>query len=278
MSAAHPLKNCFVLGRKAVRLETFDENKRLLGRASGFLVNESDGLFLYTCWHVVTGVDFLKPAPMSRPKRRHSLKVYCQDVQQRQPGVRVIGGGRSVEVTLYDELVRPRWLQEMYAREQPDLQSIGIPVPQSYDVVRIPLELDALLRNAVTFQKEDIFTNFAHAGTDAVILGYPHGYSAMNVASPEPVFLKRSIASNRTPNVGVTLLDGGAAPGMSGGPVLVNHLDRWWLLGMYTGVIFPDHQHGPEGPENDRSAALGLMVHMHTGRVFMDVPKIFDED
>ena len=26
----------------------------------------------------------------------------------------------------------------------------------------------------------------------------------------------------------------------------MNYQDRWWLLGMYTGVIFPDHQHGPD--------------------------------
>jgi hypothetical protein len=84
----------------------------------------------------------------------------------------------------------------------------------------------------------DIFANLMGAGTDVAIVGYPYGYSAVDVTTPEPVFLKRSIASNRTASVGYALLDGGGTPGMSGAPIIVHQQDRWWLLGMYTGVIF----------------------------------------
>jgi hypothetical protein len=66
----HPLQNSIMIGMKAVRLETLDEQQRLLSRATGFFVKESDGTFLYTCWHVVTGIDFLRPTPKALPTRR----------------------------------------------------------------------------------------------------------------------------------------------------------------------------------------------------------------
>ena len=59
-SASAEFQN-FNLSFKAVRLETLDERKTILGRATGFLVRDADGLFLYSCWHVVTGVDFFRP-------------------------------------------------------------------------------------------------------------------------------------------------------------------------------------------------------------------------
>src|SRR4051812_34574931 len=96
----HLLQNSLIAGLKAVRLETFDEAGALLTRASGFLINESDGLFLYTGWHVVTGVDFLQPTPISLPKRRATIKLYCQDVHER-PQIRSIGGEHSIELPLY---------------------------------------------------------------------------------------------------------------------------------------------------------------------------------
>ncbi len=277
MTTPHPLRHSLMVGLKAVRLETLDDDGKLLGRATGFLVKESDGSFLYTCWHVVTGVDFLQPTPMSPPKRRALIRAYCQDVQQRQPGVQAIGDAHSIDIPLYDASGQPRWLQERIEREQLDLQNIGIHLPKFHDVIRIAVNLDKIVADVVEFQKRDVFSNPTQAGTDVVVVGYPYGYSAMDVTTPEPVFLKRSIASNRTSNVGHVLLDGGAAPGMSGAPVLVNHQDRWWLLGMYTGVIFPDHQHGTQGFENDRRAALGLMAPMYITRAFMDVPGIFEQ-
>jgi Trypsin-like peptidase domain len=263
-------------GLKAMRLEALDKDQNVLCRASGFLVSESDGLFLYTCWHVVTGVDFLDPTPLTPPERRAFIRLYCQDVQQRQPGIQAIGNAHVKEVPLFTASEEPRWLQESAERAIPDLQAIGIRVPKSFDVVRIPVNLDSELRSVVEFQKTDIFTNYRLAGTDVVVVGYPYGYSAMGITTPEPVFLKRAIASSRTSKVGYTLLDGGAAPGMSGAPVLTNHQDEWWLLGMYTGVIFPDYQYGPPDSLNDRRAALGLMAHLHLARAFMQVPGVFD--
>jgi hypothetical protein len=142
-------------------------------------------------------------------------------------------------------------------------------VPRFFDVVRIPVTFEEQVRDVVEFQKTDIFAKLADAGTDVHIVRNPYGYSAMDVATPGPVFLKRAIAANRTTSPGYMLLDGGATPGMSGAPVIVKHHGRWWLIGMYTGVIFPDYQHGSQRPDNDRSAALGMMAPIFLARAFM---------
>ena len=47
----------FELPFKAVLIRCLDEHKRPLNHASGFIRRESGRLFLYTCWHVVTGYD-----------------------------------------------------------------------------------------------------------------------------------------------------------------------------------------------------------------------------
>lgn len=278
MSNPHPLQNSLMVGLKAVRLETLDRDGNLLTHSTGFIINDKDGSFLYTCWHVVTGFDFLQPStPHSRPPRRNSIRIHCQNVEQRQPGVQAIGGGYSLELPLYSETNEPRWLQEPNAREQPDFDAIGIRVPSLFDVIRIRVDLPPHFRSVIEFQSDDVFTSFTGAGNDVVIVGYPYGYSAVDTTTPEPIFLKRSVASNRTANIGYALLDGGGTPGMSGAPILTNHQGRWWLCGVYTGVIFPDHQRASEQAKYDRTAALGMMAPLYISRAFMQVPGMFNE-
>ena len=232
-------------------------------------VREDDGLFLYTCWHVVTGIDFFDPTPKVPPKRRSFIKLYCQNVEVKTPGVKSIGGTHSVEVSLYDQQGNPIWTQDPNDREQPDLAALNIRVPRLVDIVRIPITLDDEVASIVEFQKANIITDLmVPPGTDIVILGYPYGYSSMGIKTPSPIFLKKSLASGMTEVAGRMLLDGGAAPGMSGGPVITKKTDgTWGLIGIYTGVIFPDHLIGPEGRKNDKSAALGMMVHLYVGRL-----------
>jgi hypothetical protein len=47
----------FSLKMKAVHIQCLDENKNQIkgAYASGFIVQEEEHKFLYTCWHVVTG-------------------------------------------------------------------------------------------------------------------------------------------------------------------------------------------------------------------------------
>jgi len=100
----------------------------------------------------------------------------------------------------------------------------------------------------------------------------------MGTGTPAPIFLKRSIASNQTEQVGVTLLDGGGTPGMSGASIVAKHDDRWWLFGIYTGILFPDHMYGSNATKNDRFAALGMMAQLSIARAFMDVPGLFKKN
>jgi hypothetical protein len=230
----HTFTYSLMLGPKSVRLDILDQQRKLCARATGFVIKEQDGLFLYTSWHVVTGIDFLDPKVLMPPSRR-AIVANIQSVEERQPGVTTIGGNRNIEIPLYDADGAPLWLQEPNEREHSDLNAVKIHVPKFIDVVRIPVELDPLTRDVVAFGKEDILSGMIwDAGRDVVIMGYPYGYSAMDKESPEPVFLKRSVASNRTKQAGTTLLDGGGTPGMSGSPTIVNYQDRWWLFGMYT--------------------------------------------
>ena len=49
------------------------------------------------------------------------------------------------------------------------------------------------------------------------------------------------------------------APGMSGGPVFILKDYEWMLVGIYTGVDYPDFMaFGANDKPNDRHAALGV--------------------
>ncbi|MEX0644804.1 MAG: hypothetical protein WD076_05810 [Parvularculaceae bacterium] len=264
-----------MLGSKVLKLELLDESRQLIprARATGFVLNDPDGLHLYTCWHVVTGVDFMRPSPKEPPLRRAFVRICHQDVEEHSAGVRVIGGSETTVIPLYDESEQFLWQQEPNNREQPDLDSLGIRVPKFVDLVRIRIALDPLVQDTASFDASDVHLNLLLMGTDVYIAGYPYGYSALGLFSPEPIFLKRAIASARTPSAAMILLDGGGAPAMSGAPILIPEAGRWQISGVYGGIIFPDHLNGPEGARNDRSAALGIMVPLWIARAFLGVPR-----
>lgn len=53
-------------------------------------------------------------------------------------------------------------------------------------------------------------------------------------------------------------MDGAGAPAMSGGPVFVERESGIYLLGMYTGLIYPDHVIDA----NEKMTALGTCSNM----------------
>jgi len=224
---------------------------------------------------VVTGVNFLD-LNVTEPPRRRILCIKSQNIETRTEAVTSVGGVKSTELSLYDGNDKPVWHQEPNERYHPDLNSIGVRVPKWFDVVRIKLDIEPKIREMVEFNNEDINTSLWGAGNDVLILGYPHGYSAMEFDAPEPIFLKRTVASNRNKATGFILLDGGASPGMSGSPIIIRREERWWLAGMYTGILFPDYQHRVQSGSNDRFAALGMMAPIMVVRAFMRVPGMYD--
>lgn len=268
----HQMSSTILIGTKALRLEVLGEGDALISRATGFVLEDSDGLFLYTCWHVVTGIDYQNPYPLAAPKKRVRIRAYAQQVNHLQPGIQSIGLSQAIDIELYEPSGEKRWQQDPNHEENADLEAIGLHKPKFFDFVRIPISIAVSAVEILCFHKRNVFTNLLSSGDDVVIVGYPYGYSALGDIAPEPVFLKRSIASGRSRP---TLLDGIGAPGMSGSPVIVFHSGRWWLEGMYTGQIFPDYKY-KESRETDRFAALGQYASVQLARAFMQVPGLFD--
>lgn len=253
---------------RSVKLDLLDESGRLISYGTGLLMTEDDGTYLYTCWHVITGYDFLELKVKAPPAIR-KVALRTKTVRQENPAVIAIGGEKVTEYALYDAQGLPVWQQEEAERPHPDLNAIGIRIPKHCDLVRLRVEIDDLARAHQSFVPNDVWHDHINIGTPVLIGGYPYGYSAFHF--PEPVFLTRSIATMWTKIPFVTLLDGTGAHGMSGSPVYVKIAGKWALYGVYTGILFPDYQQGLNGDSNDRHAALGLMLIFKLGRIMLGV-------
>ena len=96
-------------------------------------------------------------------------------------------------------------------------------------------------------------------GEKLYVIGFPYGYSPLGMEQPSPIVLTRFLAANMIESRGMSmLLDGPGAPGMSGGPVFVEHNDALYLAGIYTGLIYPDHII----EKNEKTTALGVFCNM----------------
>jgi hypothetical protein len=257
---------------KIVRIETLDDDGATLSRATGFIVSENNANYLYTCWHVVTGINFLT-LDVKHPPKATRLKVHYQQVAARAPGVTAIGGLSTLTLALYEnkqggEPKLPCWEQEKGERPQPDLNAIGIKVPKFADVVRLSVELNADERKVICIPSASRYSNIAVVPQRVIIAGYPYGYSTFGPEFPKPIFLTRHIAAAPLfDSVGLALVDAAASPGMSGAPVFVENQGNWQIAGIYTGLIYPDYamlanQQLPGAGKNDRHAALGMFYQL----------------
>jgi hypothetical protein len=238
------------LALAAVQLQCLDRNKTPLARTigSGFIRREADRLFLYTCWHLVSGFDpyDLRFEP-GWPKRRY-LQIALPVAAQRQPGVEAIGGVQTHVLPLYDGEScegRPLWLQDDRHIPDEDLNDRGLFVPFLHDVVKLELpptlpvsKLQIIDEKFVSKGDMDILV----PGDKCVVVGFPYGYSVMGSACPIPIALTRFVAGGHVIGRGRQFLLGNAgAPGMSGGPVYLERQDHLFLWGIYTGAIYPDN-------------------------------------
>lgn len=260
-------KQRFLLPFVGVLLRCLDEQRNPLPNAfaSGFIRREDGKLFLYTCWHVVTGYN---PhdirVGLELPKRRF-LEVALQATEKRQEGVEVVGGIQSCIIPLYDQTtipLRPHWLQDDTHIPHQDLNAIGLFVPFWHDAVKIelPQEIDVSDMQAVDetrFFKGNM--SLLAPGDKCLVVGYPYGFSTFGPDQPTPVALTRFAASDRI--VGRRqqfLLEGIGAPGMSGGPVYIERDENLWLIGIYTGSIYPDYAQR----QNEKVTALGTVSNL----------------
>jgi len=250
---------------KTLRLQFLDEKKRHVSNASGFIVRYNERLFLFTCWHAVTGIDRKQPKVTEPPNRKH-VRIQGADIQVESESSTRWGGTRSFEFQLYGKEDLPIWKQQKLIHyEHKDLNSIGIFIPKEYDVIALPIDLPEPYNSIWSLDCEsDTGVPFVGglATPPLVVSGYPYGYS-VGGQSVYPVILRRHQVSS--PGAGFSaerLLDGACVKGMSGGPVF-NH--RCELIGIYTGLIFPDYESvdaKKRSTGNDRFAALGTYLNI----------------
>jgi len=273
----------WALPLKAVQIELLDQNgdpgqvyDAASGQpvgpmvATGFLMREGAGeYYLYTCWHVVTGINPQAPAVPAQRLRRTTLRFSMQNNNERAPGLHAIGGLQTITLPLYDTSTMPwrsLWGQDEQSRPNADLAGVGLALPFWRDIVRIRVTpaIEPSLLQVLT--PVDQWSNLVSPGDNLMIVGYPYGYSSMR-DSPNAVAITRSVAATRLERERPMdiLIDGGGAPGMSGSPVFYVYEGRIYLYGVYTGVLYPD---GPR-PDPERTTALGTVCSLGTALPFV---------
>lgn len=255
-----------------------DENENEISFATGFIIQEEKDLYLYTCWHVVSGFDYPNPAipPNSLsvwPPKRRKIKIICGGTKANNYGFHT-SGSKSIICDLYEQdstgKLKPVWIQGNSCFQNSDLEKVGLFVPLRGDFIKIPIghHFDA--------DQKELFIkklNISGGGKitladEVLIAGYPYGFSVTG-NFPEPVFIKRNIASS-APYIGDgvhnfrLLLDGAGYGGMSGSPVFTLKDNKVALFGIYNGVVFPDYnlieKCSGVNAKNDRHSALGIVT------------------
>jgi hypothetical protein len=251
---------------KAVRIEILDQlgqpvivtprngERRGPVVASGFLLRDDADLYLYTCWHVVTGIELANPVLPGTNQRRSRLKVSMQRSEKSD----------SFEVELYEQsgedVFLPRWEQDQQSVSNSSLAMANLVQPFWHDIVRIRLPSSVVTSTAQVLSRFDLWRDLIAPADPLLLVGYPYGFSARQL-TPAPIVVKRHVAAiSRDGARREILIDGAGAPGMSGGPVFYEWDNRLYLFGMYVGVIFPDS--APDN-ETERTGALGIVCPMN---------------
>jgi hypothetical protein len=252
------------LSFRSVQLRCLDAGRQPLkhASASGFVRVEDGVAFLYTCWHVVTGYDRNHLRVTNALPKRAFLEVSVQG-QQRTDASAAVAGVLSFTIPLYDESAQPKrplWYQDRAHLPHPDLNSIGLCVPSWHDAVKIPLSADVELPQLQLVSNPVLASNAALAPGDKIyVVGFPYGFGAGGPGLPAPVVLTRFVTATAVSGRPQEfLLDSGGAPGMSGGPVFVERGDDIALLGVYTGIVYPQ----PVLGRGERVTALGACANL----------------
>lgn len=242
---------------RPVRVRVVDAaGKHVGGAASGFFLTFAQQTYLYTAWHVVTGVDWLNLRDGSTPNSivpRHSIRVETTEIKIRQPGVSAIGGRREFEFALYHpQTLQPLWQQDHQSRAADGVAALGGGVPQFSDVVRLPVDLPDEYREALSVAIPDGQTA-CQIGTRLTIFGFPFGFSGAREDWVEAVALTRFVVGSwSSRSNGIVLVEPAAYPVMSGAPVFAEVMPSAigfhqgvasgtrLLMGVYGGAIYPD--------------------------------------
>ncbi len=235
----------FLLPYRAVLLTLLDADGEPTGRvATGFLRREGDQLYLYTCWHTVTGLDrntrALPPPEKWLQLRPWKVRVTLQEFESHGGGLAATGGAREIVRELYSEERRYLWLQDRQYVPNADLERAGLRFPYYYDAVKIAFpNIEAMPDQFLSDSSAILPSMMVLPGDKVVFVGYPHGYSALQ--TPTPVVISAHVAAMFSKEKHMEfLIDRAGAPGMSGGPVFVEQDSQLWPIGIYTGAVYPD--------------------------------------
>lgn len=257
------------LSHKAVMVHCLDEKENEIDGvyASAFILKQDGGLFLYTCWHVVSGFD-MHALPMSyEPPNRRALRISLQNAAEQPTGgaVRafVVNGLRTLDIPLYASLDGkdiPLWHQDP-VEQGVDLNVVKVAVPGRHDAVKLRLPPSFVTSPLHIVEDVQLYKGLVFPGDRIYIVGFPYNFSTRGGDQPIPVVLTRFVAGTQIKGrIGEFLIDGVGAPGMSGGPAFVERDGQVLLVGLYKGTIYT------AGEKNKREAigALGACVDMAT--------------
>lgn len=258
---------------KSVQIICLDYNQKEIDGsfASGFIIQEDEGKYLYTCWHVVTGFDIHNLKVGNCLPNRKYLKLKLQAAEKIDEASERIGSYQFITIPLYDfntEPYKPKWIQDKEDTPKIDLNEINIRVPKLYDAVKIKLSDDIYLTDIQIIKKDERFHQSVLVGDKLHLVGFPFKYSAGGTDKPVPIVLTRYVAATEVfERSGHVLLDGCGSRGMSGGPVFIEKDSEIFLVGLYTGVIFPDYLI----KQSDKNTALGTICPLSRWWNFPDI-------
>lgn len=234
-----------LLPHKAVIIECLNNQKEPIEKAyaSGFILKESDGLYLYTAWHVITGYDLHNlPLNYQQPNR---MEIRLSKIKSEQQNTNsplqayVLNGLETVDIPLYEnqDISRPLWYQDPIQ----EFNGASIQVPDKHDAVKIKLPDTFEASDIQIVNSNELNNQLIFPGDRIYIVGYPYKFSTRGEDNPSPVVLTKFVASTSIKNrLHEFLIDGLGAPGMSGGPVFIERNEQIFLLGIYTGAIYTD--------------------------------------
>jgi len=188
-------------------------NRHCLATGTAFVYAQNDQRYLVTNWHNVTGRNSLTHKNLSaQAATPNRLVAVCPIYHEGgRTSAHAVFFWEELHVPLYDDDGNPRWYEHSTHGSLVDVVAIpiGAPSPKS--------ALICVNDQRVTFANQAV-----GAGTDAFVLGFPHGLSG---GGKFPIWKRGSIASepqvdiDRLPKV---LIDASTRRGMSGSPVFAH--------------------------------------------------------
>jgi len=187
---------------KAVQLNCLDPDRNAIDGAygTGVIVEEESGVWLYTCWHLITGFD---PARIKIPPEttiRAFLLLRLMSIENDPDSIRQTGDTQIEIVPLYldDECKIPAWKQDAEDTPHADLNAAGLKVPKHHDSAKLKVSSKFAKSGLQTVVDTGRWPYTSEIGSPLIVVGYPYGYSTTESLRPAclvPQYLQFKIDS-----------------------------------------------------------------------------------